>query len=152
MDYAWRGHRGDAGDIPKPHLGAGFSVQHHVLDVVEVLPDLWTSPDHDIEHLLLLKQAAYGDATGQRRCIAADVTGLEAKRAGFVQIDFDVDRLLFGLWLDLRVLDPVDLCQDPLDLLCLGAEDVEIFAVYPDRDRLVFTGYALAHPLGEEGL
>src|SRR5713226_4497762 len=152
MDHAWSWHNVDAGDIRQAHLLAGPGINQEVLDVVEVSAEFRASPDHDVEHLLLLEQAAHRDAADQRRRVPAHVTGLETVGPGFLEIDLDLDLLLLGLLLDLRALDPRDLRENLTDLLCLGAENAQIFAVDADGDCLILAGQALAHLLGEEGL
>ena len=110
------------------------------------------APDHDVEHLLLLEQAAHGDAADQRRRGTTHVTWLEAMVPGLLEIHLDLDRLLLVLLLDLRVPDALDLRERLPDLLGLGAKNAKVLAVDAHRDCLILAGQALPHLLGEEGL
>src|SRR6476469_4771680 len=137
MDYAWGSRSADAGDIAKAHLCAGVRIYQEVPDIVDFFADVRAPPDHPVEHLLFLEQAAHRDAADQCRRGPAYVTGLETIDPGFLQIDLDVDRLLLGLRLDLRPLDPRDLRESLPDLLGLGPENAQIFAEDADRDCLI---------------
>src|SRR5882762_804517 len=105
MDHAWRRDAAHAGNISQPYLRTGLGIDQEVLDIVEVLADVRVSPNHDVEHFLLLKQAAHRDPADQRRRSPAHVTGLKTVLQGFLEIDLDGDFLLLGLRLDLRALD-----------------------------------------------
>src|SRR3989441_9325641 len=102
MDHAWRRDAAHPGNISQPYLRTGLGIDQEVLDIVEVLADVRVSPDHDVEHFLLLKQAAHRDPADQRRRGPAHVTGLKTVLPGFLEIDLDGDFLLLGLRLDLR--------------------------------------------------
>src|SRR5207302_10867051 len=102
MDHAWRRDAAHLGNISQPYLRTGLGIDQEVLDIVEVLADVRVSPDHDVEHFLLLKQAAHRDPANQRRRSPAHVTGLKTVLAGFLEIELDGDFLLLGLRLELR--------------------------------------------------
>src|SRR6266480_2169735 len=152
MDHAWRRDAAHPGNISQPYLRTGLGIDQEVLDIVEVLADVRVSPDHDVEHFLLLKQAAHRDPADQRRRSPAHVTRLETVFPGFLEIALDGDFLLLRLRLDLRALDSTDPRQNLPDLFCLGAENAKIFPVDAHGDRLILAGQALAHLLGEIGL
>ena len=102
MDHTGRRHVPDACDIGEAYLRAGLGVDQQVLDIVEASADGPASPDHHVEHLLLLEQAAHRDAADQRRRGAAHIARLQAVGPGLLQINLDIDRLLLVLLLDLR--------------------------------------------------
>src|SRR5947209_7642893 len=126
MNDTGRGDDANPGNIAQAYLIAGLAVDQQVLDIIRISAKLRTSPDHDVEHLLLLEQAADSDAADQRRSGTANIAGLEAVCPGFIEVNFDIDRLLLGLWLDLRVLDAFNLSQGLPDLFSLGLEDLEV--------------------------
>ena len=152
MDHAWRRDAAHPGNISQPYLRTGLGIDQEVLDIVEVLADVRVSPDHDVEHFLLLKQAAHRDPADQRRRGPAHVTGLKTVLPGFLEIDLDGDFLLLGLRLDLRALDSTDSRQNLPNLFCLGAENAKIFPVDAHGDRLILAGQGLAHLPGEIGV
>src|SRR5690242_8822497 len=122
MNDTGRGDNANPGNIAQAYLIAGLAVDQQVLDIIRIPANFRTSPDYDVEYLLLLEQATDSDAADQRRSGTANITGLEAICPGLIEINFDIDRLLLGLWLDLRVLNAFNFSQGLPDLFSLGLE------------------------------
>src|SRR5438445_10718649 len=106
MDHAWRRDAAHPGNISQPYLRTGLGIDQEVLDIVEVLADVRVSPDHDVEHFLLLKQAAHRDPADQRRRGPAHVSGLKNVLPGIPVVDLYVDFLLLALLVALRAPAP----------------------------------------------
>ena len=128
------------GHLAEPDVAAARTVDQEVPHGIGVTSDGRGALHHDVEHLLLLEDAADQDALQQRRFGAPHVARLDRVLPCLRQIDVDLERRLQRRPDDGRIHDPVHLRNDPSHLLGLVVQHRLILAVHADRQRPVDPG------------
>ena len=118
-------------------MPAARRVEQKLLKDRGIVADLRRPPDHDLEDLLLLVEAADLEARHQRGRRAAHVTGLDAVPLGRPEIDLDRQLGLLGALLDVGRLQAVDAAEGGHDLLGLLAQHAELGTIDADRHPIL---------------
>ena len=128
--------RSDAhvGDLVQSNVASARGLDQELANAVQAAPSLGSAPDHDVEHLLILEEAAYPDARHKGRRRPANVTGLDPVPLSLTQVDLDLERRLGRRKLDALVDESVDSGDGLLHLVRLRLEDGEVLAVEADGD------------------
>ena len=108
LDHRRRRRDADICDLTEVDVPTGRRSDQEVADGREVAPRPRRAPDDDVEHALLLEQAAHDGAREQRRRCAPHVARLEPEPVRPVDVDLDLDRRLRDLPRDACPRDAVD--------------------------------------------
>ena len=93
----------DLGDVAQADVAARGGVDQQGPQASDALPGGLTTPDDDVEDLLLLVQIAHGQPGDERARLAPDVARPQTVLLGLRQVDLDLHRRLADLRLDLRL-------------------------------------------------
>ena len=148
LDHGRRWRDAHVGDLTEMHVLPGGCLDQEVADAREIAPRLRRAPDHDVEHALLLEEAAHERSGEERGGGAPDVSWLQPVLVCLVEIDLDLDRRLRGLPCDTCAGDAVDPGDRRRELGGTALEDrqfltvdpdVEVFPAVPVRFSLTFS-------------
>jgi hypothetical protein len=147
----WSGADPHVRHIAQRDLFAPRGVDREVLDAGEVVADLRRSPHNDVEHLLIVEEAAdlHARQEGGRR--PAHVARHDTVARRLIEVDLDLERRLLGLGGDARALDPVDPGENLPHLVGLAAKDPEVLPEDPHGNGFVRSAEDLIDPRGWVG-